>query len=274
MARQPTQCLTVSELARKLAIPRATCDTLLRGLTDGGLVRRDGELRYQLSPGCIVIGDAARNANLALRAANAQAEQLAQETSSVTAVSIRDRNDTRVSDVFDFGPPLGLRARVGAAMPLVPPFGSTFVAWGSEREAEEWLERSQPALTSSEKDHYRSTLAEIRHRGFSVTLVTERQPSLIATLERVASDPLSDAYSDRDEVAQQMTHGEYLLGPIEADRLVRVAQVSAPVFQGNDAVGASIMLLGPTQEVTAAEVRELGAKVAEAAGAASRAISG
>jgi len=274
LASQPTQCFTVSELARKLGIPRATCDTVLRGLTDGGLVRRDDGLRYQLSPGCIALGDAARNANLALRAANAHAEQLAHEKSSVTAVSIRDRHSTRVSDVFDFGPPLGLRARVGAAMPLVPPFGSTFVAWDAEFEGEEWLERAQPALTPSEKDRYRAALAEIRQRGFSVTLVTERQPRLIASLERVAAEPRSDTYFDRDQVAQQMTQSEYLLGAIEADRLVRVAQVSAPVFQGNGVVAASIMLLGPTQEVTADEVWELGAQVAGAAAAASRGVSG
>ena len=65
---------------------------------------------------------AARAANPALRAAAHHAEALARAQSSVTAVSIRDRDETRVSDVFDFGPPLGFRARVGEAIQLVPPF--------------------------------------------------------------------------------------------------------------------------------------------------------
>jgi DNA-binding IclR family transcriptional regulator len=273
LARQPTGGFTVSELARKLGVPRATCDTLLRGLSDGGLVKRDPELRYRLGPACVVIGDAARRANLALHAANLLAERLAKESSSVTAVSIRDRNETRVSDVFDFGPPLGLRARVGATMPLVPPFGSTFVAWGTDAEGEQWLDRTQPPLTSLEKTHYRTALSEIRHRGFSVTLVTDRQPTLIAALERVAGHARSeDAYVDRDQVARQMTHGEYLLAHIEPDALVRVAQVSAPVFQTTGMVEVSIMLLGPTQEVTADEVKELGLRVASAAGAATRSL--
>jgi DNA-binding IclR family transcriptional regulator len=160
-------------------------------------------------------------------------------------------------------------------MPLVPPFGATFVAWETESVGEQWLERTQPPLTPSEKSRYRFALDEIRHRGFSVTLVTDRQPRLIAALERVADHARSDdAYLDRDQVARQMTHGEYLLASIEPGELVRVAQVSAPVFQAKGMVGASIMLLGPTQEVTAAEVRELGARVADAADAATRSVTG
>jgi DNA-binding IclR family transcriptional regulator len=275
LARQPAGRFTVSELARSLGIPRATCDTLLHGLSEGGLVSRDSGLRYQLGPGCIVIGDAARTANLALRSARVEAELLAKQTSSVTAVSIRDRFDTRVANVFDFGPAIGLRARVGATMPLVPPFGATFVAWDTDSVCERWLERTQPPLTSSERTHYRRALHEIRRRGFSVTLVTDRQPTLIAALERVAEHAGSeDASQDRDQVARQMTHGEYLLAAIEPDELVRVAQVSAPVFQADGTVGVSIMLLGPTREVTAAEVNELGTRVAGAAAAATRSVAG
>ena len=60
MALHPTESFSVSALARELEVPRATCDTVLMGLAEGGLVvRRDDDLRYELGPSCIALGDAA-----------------------------------------------------------------------------------------------------------------------------------------------------------------------------------------------------------------------
>src|SRR5947199_9371488 len=90
LAAHPTQTFTVSEIARAVDIPRATCDSLLLGLADGGFVRRDQSRRYQLGTACIHVGDAARVANPALRAASTHAEALARSASAVVAVSTRD----------------------------------------------------------------------------------------------------------------------------------------------------------------------------------------
>jgi DNA-binding IclR family transcriptional regulator len=232
-------------------------------------------LRYELGPACIVVGDAARVANPALRAAARHAEALARAQSSVTAVSIRDRDETRVSNVFDFGPPLGLRARVGEAIQLVPPFGATFVAWDDEEGIQGWLERGDPPLAPPEMAHYRAALDAIRRRGFSVTLVTARQTDLIDALERlVAVRAGDDPNRARNEAVRHMTHSEYLAAEIESDGMLRLAQVSAPVFEADGHVGASIMSLGPNQDVTASEIAALGERVAAAAAAATTEIHG
>lgn len=275
LASHATQRFTVSELARQVGLPRATCDTLLLGLAERGFVRRDASLRYELGPACIVVGDAARTSNPALRAAAHHAEALARQQSSVAAVSIRDRGDTRVANVFDFGPPLGFRARVGEAIQLVPPFGASFVAWDDESGIRTWLERADPRLSSAETEHYREALDAVRRRGFSVTLVTARQPVLIEALERLADDrDLDAARRARDEAIRQMTHSEYLAADIDFAGTVRVAQVSSPVFESDGRVGASIMLLGPTHEVTAGEIAALGEEVARSAAAATSDVHG
>src|ERR1700712_4956258 len=90
LAAHPAQAFTVTELARQLGIPRATCDSLLLGLAERGFVRRDAELRYELGSACIVLGDAARTANPALRTAGIYAEALARARSCVMAVTIRE----------------------------------------------------------------------------------------------------------------------------------------------------------------------------------------
>jgi DNA-binding IclR family transcriptional regulator len=275
LARNPTEALTVSELARRAGLPRATCDTLLLGLSVGGFVRRDAELRYELGPACMVIGDAARAANPALRAAAQQAEILARTTSSVTAVSVRDRHGLRVSNVFDFGPPLGLRARMGDAIELVPPFGATFVAWAGDEEITGWLNRADPPLGPAEVASYRTAIEGIRRRGFSVTLVTSRQPKLIKALKGMAgAGDTGLARRERDEVARQMSHSEYLPTRLDPRGPVRVAQFSAPVFQSDGQVGAAIMLLGPAHELSAKEIGALGEEVAGSARFATSEIHG
>src|SRR5262245_46993820 len=151
LAQHPTESFSVSELARQVGVPRATCDAILQALAVHRLVsRRDGDLRYELGPGSIAIGDAACIANPVLRAAKSEAERLARALGTCVAVSVRDGNTVRVVDVFDFGPLFTPRARVGQVIPLVPPFGAVFVAWADD-EFEAWLARAAETLDANER---------------------------------------------------------------------------------------------------------------------------
>lgn len=264
MARRPLHRWSVSELAREIDVPRATCDTVLRALAEQGFVRRDGELRYTLGPACIAVGDAARSANAALRAAAPHAETLARSLGGFSAVTIRERDETRVTDVFDFGPALGFRARVGEAIQLVPPFGASFVAWDDDEAIAAWLARAEPPLSADEVRQYRAALDTVRRRGYSVTLMTARQPTLIDALERLR-DGDAVAQRERDEAVRHIAHSEYLPAEIDADATIRVAQISSPVFEPDGRVGASIMLLGPAHDVTATDIADLGRWVRDAA---------
>lgn len=274
LASDPTQRFTVSQLARHIGVPRATCDTLLLGLAAGGFVRRDTARRYELGPACIVVGDAARAANPALTAAAQHAEVLAQEQQGVAAVSIRVSEETRIACVFDYAAALALRVRAGEAIQLVPPFGAVYVAWDDEDRVNEWLRRADPPLTQAELSYYRTALEVIRRDGFSATHVPPRQASAIETLEHLTSDGRQAARRARDEAAGRLAHSEYLVAQLDRADTVRIAQISAPVFEPDGAIGAAIMMLGPAHDLTAADVRTLGDRVANAAIAATRDIRG
>jgi DNA-binding IclR family transcriptional regulator len=270
LAAHPRQRFTVSELAHALELPRATCNTVLLGLSLGGLVQRDPSLRYELAPACIVVGEAARAGRPALQGAASQAEKLARALSSATAVTILDRGEIRIAHVFDFGPPFGFRLRVGEVMGLVPPFGATFVAWEGAVAIRAWLQRAEPPLTGPETARYLAALDAVQRRGFSVTVVTARQPQLIDALQRFADQgDVDETRRARDHAVSQMTHSEYLAADIDPNALVRVAQVSAPVFDSDGDVVATIMLLGPAHDVTATELATLGRRVVQAATGAS-----
>jgi hypothetical protein len=62
-----------------------------------------------------------------------------------------------------------------------------------------------------------------------------------------------------------VTQSEYLAAEIETAVTVRVAQVSAPVFQADGQVGGTVMSLGPSYGATAGEITALGTHVAATA---------
>ncbi len=266
LAQHPNRSFSVSDLARVAGIPRATCDAILQALAEKGLLlRRDDDLRYELGHRCIELGDAARAANLVMRAAAAEAEQLARANAACVGVSIRHGNETRTAEVFDFGPPFALRARVGLAISLVPPFGAVYVAW-DKRDAEQWLGRAAGALDSNQRDRYQRALEAVRQRGYSVTVATERRPELAHALETLAISPdAAQARRDRDELIHEMMHSEYLAVDIAEGDMMRVSQLSAPIFDHGGRAVASILFLGPDYQLTSTELAGLGVQVVRAA---------
>lgn len=275
LAADPTRPFTVTELARQIGIPRATCNSLLLGLAERGFVRRDAQLRYELGPALIVLGDAARTANPALRAAGIHAEALARAESCVVAVTIRDGKQTRVTSVFDFGPLFGIRPRAGDAISLVPPFGASFVAWDDAAQVQAWLDRAEPPLTAAESQRYREALGAVRHRGFSISVTGRRQPELAEALEHILGDLDADnARRMRDDAIRTITHSEYLAAEVDPQDATRLTQISAPVFDPGGEVAASIMLLGPSHDVTAADISAMGQLVLAAAGRATHDTGG
>jgi DNA-binding IclR family transcriptional regulator len=258
LARHPTAAFSVSELARVVGVPRATCDAILQALADHGFVTRNADLRYAIGPGCIALGDAARVANPVLEAAAVEAEALALQTSSCTAVCVRDADEARVAEVFDFAPPFGVRTGAGQSIPIVPPFGAVFVAW-DRAGAERWLAEAESSLGDLQLERCRRALDAVRRRGYSVTVATPRSPELIQALETLAGTPdAREARDARDALIREMRHSEYLAGELGEDAAVRLSQMSAPVFDRAGRTVAAIMLLGPEYEITSAELRTLG----------------
>ena len=275
LAVEPERRYSVSDLARTVGVPRATCDAVLLALADGGLVARDEQRRYSLGPRCIALADAARASNTALRAAAIRAQALARAESAVVAVSTRDGDQTWVADVYDFGPAFGLRTRAGDAIELVPPFGAAFVAWDDDRGVQRWLDRAEPPLSPAEQGRYRAALEAVRRRGYSVSIASDRAVDLAQALDRLARHPHGDdAIAIRDRAIRDIAHGEYLAAEIDPESTTRLTQISAPIIEPGGRVSTAIMLLGPSHEVTAAETARLGELVRGAAARASTDIGG
>ncbi len=274
LIQHPSQSFTLSELARLVSVPRATCDAILQALAVHRLVtRREDDLRYELGPAGIALGEAARIANPWLRAARVEGERLARALAACISVCVHDGRTARVAEAFDFGPLFAVRARVGQTIPLVPPFGAVFVAWHDE-DAARWIARAGADLAADERDRYRRALEAVRRRGYSVSIVTPRYASP-ETVEIFASPPESDdARRARDELIRQAMHSDYLPVDLDPQTPVRVGQISAPVFDRTGVVAASLLLPGPEREITPAELHALAVRLLEAATRATDAAGG
>jgi DNA-binding IclR family transcriptional regulator len=274
LAARPGAAFSVSELARELGMPRATCDAVLLALAERALVdRRDPDLRYSLGPALIGWGDAARAAGSLLARVAPVAEALARETSTCVALSTIEGDEQRVEHVIDHGPAFGLRARPGESVPFAAPFAAVFVAWAPRPEVDAWLDRAGD-LTPDERARYEVALAAVRRRGYSLAVANVR-PDLQAILERLVDRP--DAEQDlreRDAVIREITHSEYLPVALDPDRPQRVNQLSAPVFDAAGRVVIQVMVLGPTYDLTRSEIDALAERLVHAAARATERIGG
>ena len=123
---------------------------------------------------------------------------------------MRARGQTRVERVYDRGPAFGLRARVGESVPLAPPFGAVFVAWGGDAAIQGWLDRAGAALGVAERAHTVAALAAARKRGYTIS-VAGVHPDLLRMLEDLADHAPDPAHLDvRDALISEISPREYL----------------------------------------------------------------
>lgn len=276
MARHPGESFSVSELARRVGMPRATCHSVLLALAERGwAARSDADLRWSIGPGCIAIGDAARAARPVVAEVAPIADKLARATHSCVALLTRDRGELSVADVFDHGPAFGMRTYAGETIPLVPPFGAVFIAWEDEPGIARWLQRAVIEFGAREIRRYREALSSLRRRGYSVTVATPVSPELSEVLEEMVGKPnASQRLRRRDQLIRELAKTEYLASEVDAGRPLRMSQMSAPVFDHAGTVATAIMLLGPDHEIRASEIESLGARLLEAARSATLRLGG
>lgn len=269
------EAATLSEIARRTGQSKATCQSVLLALVQGGHVRRDpSSLAYSLGPGLIAFGVAAAS-NLQLPdGTRAEMEALARALGVTAVAAVASGTSLVIADAVDPPRPFHMALPVGQRVPFAPPLGAAFIAWASETEVEAWLARAPRPLSAAERHHLLDALAVVRRHGYSVTLDRPETRRFAEAFEEAATHPQSRmARSRRDELLGELTV-EMLPVTLEPGRVHRLTQVSAPVF-GSDG-GVAMILLGSAVglEASAGEVAAHGERISAAAGRLTRAYGG
>jgi DNA-binding IclR family transcriptional regulator len=265
----------MSEIARRTGQSKATCHSVLLALAKGGYVRRDpSSLAYSLGPGLISLG-ALASSNLRLsEVARQEMEALSESLGVTTAAAIASGSHLIV--ISAVGPPQPFQASlpVGQRVPFAPPLGAAFIAWSTDLEIDEWLDRAPRPLSDGERQHFVAALAAVREHGYSVTLNDPAGREFAEAVEQVAIHPEShEAQQRRDQMISNLGTS-YLPAAFEEGRTYRLTQVSAPVFGHDGTVAMVVLGIAVGLELSTEQLAAYGQRVRQATDRLTEAIGG
>jgi DNA-binding IclR family transcriptional regulator len=279
LAAHPTERFTLSELARRCSLNKATAHALLAALTARGtLLRHPDDKRYSLGPRLVAIGDAARQGYSASDFVSAVLGRISTDTGRWARAVVR--RDDQLTVIAQARVPADVDSREALTLPLVPPLGATWMAWADRPTVEAWLAR---AATVEAVGPSLESLPVVRRDGYAVTRASRewRALSRPARPGRPAPPGANKSAHRRPEPeeirALLATIGRrgLLLTDFDAAATYRIADVAAPVFDASGDVALVLALSGlDDEDLRTAEVRTLGAEVSAAAVALTAAVWG
>jgi DNA-binding IclR family transcriptional regulator len=252
LAAHPDEGFTISELARRLRLNKATCYPMVAALADAGWLVRDPITKaYRLGPELISIGEAAGRSLPAVQLARPAMVELATDLGVTCAAFTCDGGiATLVDQVWDVRSTVQ-PLRVGLWAPVRAPFGTVFIAWSGDGEIDGWLEDIDARVAP----RYRAALAAIRRRGYVVELRTpsrEPGPAAHGTGSLAELMPV--------DVAQY----DFLVGEFDPDASYPVSTIEAPVFDAAGRVALGLVLVGLPRAMTPTAIERVAKRLLDA----------
>src|SRR4029453_8341941 len=139
LAAHPGDRFTLSEVARRCSLNKATAHALLAPVDQRGiLLRHPDEKRYSLGPRLVAIGAAAQRGYTAIDFAPAALDRLSGGTGRWGRRGCARRED-RVTVVAQTHAPADVDPLDPVTLPLTPPLGALWMAWSDRPSVEAWL---------------------------------------------------------------------------------------------------------------------------------------
>ena len=258
LAAHPTEGFTLSDIASRLGINPASAHALLAVLMDAGYLDRDPRLRtFRLGPAVVALGAAALDAHPGIDVARDAARQLARETGLEVAVTAPAGD--HIVFLAKAGEPSarGVPVHIGQRVPMIPPIGTVFVAWG---DAEAWLAQAH------DPERLRDVLETVRRRGYSVALEADARKRLGHALNDLAANPSDDELKSRvGRLVSDLSERRYQLHTLKNDRRYEVSMIAAPIFGSAGQAALAITLQGFDGGLAGSEIAGLGERLRDVA---------
>ncbi len=274
LAAHPGEEFSLSELARRLELSKATCHAVLTTLTAAGyLIRHPTRAVYRLGPALIALGSAAEQGFAAVDFAREEMRSLADRLQLECLATAAVGEEIVVLARAGVEAPLGVSVRLGQRLPLVPPLGTVFLAWSPPADIDAWLLRVGAGATDRQLDRYRAAVAAVRRRGFAVALDPQARIRLGAVLAELAEAP-QRAGRRAQELVAGLAAEEYALVELEGARTYRVNHIAAPVFGPDGGVVLALTLVGLPPQLEPADVPHYALDLCRSAALVTKAIHG
>ena len=278
LAAHPGDRFTLSEVARRCSLNKATAHALLAALSQRGiLLRHPDEKRYSLGPRLVEIGAAAQRGYTAIDFAPAALDRLSVATGRWSRAFAR--REDRVTVVAQTHTPTDVDPLDPVTLPLTPPLGALWMAWSDRPSVEAWLAR---AAAADAVGPAQAALPAIRRAGYAVTRASPElrllsRPVLPSGPVRGAADRRQRRPSPDEVRALLAAIGRQHLLLTDADDAgtYRIADVAAAVFDASGTAALVVAVSGLDDgDLRGIEIRELGAHVAATADALTAAVRG
>ncbi len=279
LSAHPEEGFSISEIARRLQLHKATCYPMISALANNGWLERDPATKhYRLGPALIAVGEAAGRSVPATAWARPALLELSERFGVTCAAFARTAGDGTVEqatladqvwDVRSTVPPL----RIGQRIPLRAPFGAVFVAWADETTVDAWAAGSDDL----HRRRYADALAAVRERGFAVELRTAPEERMRADFPGATrpDDGVAPSVAAVEQLVDELAdEPEFLPLRFEPGRSYAVSTLNAPVFDqvGGVCLGLTLLGFGPTLD--AERIAETGRHLRRAADAVTHALVG
>jgi len=257
---------TMSELTRALRINVASCHAILAALTQSGhLSRHPTTKTYTLGPVLTAVGTVARGHHELIARASAAATELGRSLGLEVLLSVRAGNDILGLANFEQSRIQRPRLRVGQRMPLRPPSGAVFVAWGSDAEIAGWVERGFGGNIDTElAATLRQLVNLVRDRGFQVGLKSPARAELNNLISNLSAKVKPDDFERRMRALRSVWEPSiYDLSHSEPGKLYEIDFISAPLFDVHGRSLYAFTLYGFPEPVTVAQVNHFATRLME-----------
>lgn len=263
LTRRPSERFTLSELVHDTGVNGASLHALLAVLERRGYVQRHPVHRtYGLGPALVAAGTAALDQLAGIREARHELDALSAALDLEVVLTAPAGAEIVVVGRAGHDSAFGESLRIGRRLPLVPPFGTVFLAWSTDAEIDQWLARARPALSPEDVEAQRRAIASVRARGYAVALESGARRAFGSVV--VAADRAAEVRADAaglDDLLAQLTQARYQLDTLDEGMTYEVAMVAAPIFDAQGRVVAAIAANGFPPAIAAGELRRVADEV-------------
>jgi DNA-binding IclR family transcriptional regulator len=257
LASRPYDELSLSEIARETEIHKATCAAILISLSSSGLVTRTDARKYRLGGRLVSLNAAYLQRYRTYVEGRRDMVRLADELDLSCSATVVDGDDMVVLDIIGDTEPSHVRHRIGARIPLLPPVGTVFRAWGSAEDMLSWLDTMDNHYGGDRNTHL-AAISEIRSRGYSIGGELDLHIELDAALKSISDQEVD---SGSKQLAVAMIVADRLRNATPDPNGKAINYVAAPVFGPEKEVAMSVNLFGRPGQIRYADIDRIASRL-------------
>jgi DNA-binding IclR family transcriptional regulator len=276
LADDPRSEYTLSEIARAIGHNKASCSGILHTMEQSGLVTRHPiRKRYSVGPALIRLGAAANERFRVIGVASAEVTKLAKELGVEWNISAPIGGFiVELAASYRRVPFFGLE--VGQKVPFAAPVGAVYIAWSSDEEIEEWIQRAESGPPDdARRERHRQSAQAIRVRGYSIGVQSDVYAKILDAVSSTTGDTVGDDGSEQVlGILRDTSSDDYSLIDLRAQAHHHVVFIAAPVFDAARRVIGALNLVGFGAPLSGDDIDAIGQRLLHRAGAVSEALMG